>query len=71
MLPHYCMALFPVQGMMDAKLMTSGTTFKANTPEELFRIIPAVPPLDGKFLKEIQNDWGSWDGQAVRRPLPL
>ena len=58
--PHNCQAAFPYQGMMDAKALLAEEAFdKAKTPEELFQMIPKVPPLGvGRVLEEWPNENG-------------
>ena len=72
--PHYCQAAFPYQGVMDAKAMMAEKVFEqAQSPEELFNLIPKVPPLGvGRVLEEWPNAKLSLcGGKAVPGPLPF
>jgi len=58
--PRYCQAEFPYQGVIDAKAMMAEKVFEqAQSPEELFNLIPKVPPLGvGRVLEEWPNENG-------------
>ena len=68
--PHYCQAEFPYQGVMDAKAMKIEEVFdKAKSPDELFNLIPSVPPLGvGRVLVEWANDKDLWGPAEKQYP---